>query len=326
MKKTITKSFPWAAMLLLVGCGAEGDADVGPPAGPQPDAAVYTEAAPVDIPTPDVGAVLPVSKQPNSLRCVSEADPEKNHEVIRVVVGTEHEGTRNMALHRGPMFHMHEMGNRSEVDEEVATLVVQSLFDGGGSIQIQPEPTVGIAWNQTEGAHFSLNVSRVGRFFFGALRQADAGVVTLRDLTCWDPVEIFGSGWADPGSLEARFDWATGNCLNDEGEKALNDLPIEFVRETGHGACADLRGVSLNGDDFGYPTLSWWNLQGALLDGATLYFADLNGAALHGAKAAGLSFGYARLDGSIDDFTELPEGQCEIEENPWGGATASCIQ
>jgi uncharacterized protein YjbI with pentapeptide repeats len=122
-----------------------------------------------------------------------------------------------------------------------------------------------------------------------------------------------------------RFDAALGACVDAEGAPATNDLPIEFVRETSFGECADLRDAALNGEDFAMPDLAL-NLRGALLDGATLHFANLS-AALQGARLRKLVFGYAKITGGIDAFTELPIGQaCSVVESTWAGNQVTCVQ
>ena len=96
----------------------------------------------------------------------------------------------------------------------------------------------------------------------------------------------------------------------------MNDLPIEFIRETGHGTCADLRGVQLNGEDFDNPHLGNWRLQGALLDGAELSYANLGGAVLWGAQMGDMHLKGATLNGFQNEFTELPQSaDCTTQDH-----------
>jgi hypothetical protein len=221
------------------------------------------------------------------------------------------------------MFRSHESGARIAEDIEVADQAIRATIDADCFLHLG----VGDNGEGAEGrlfalgqSTFSATLAKSGAFYFGTLGEEAWTVHNERALTCWDPAEVFGSGWGVPGALPATYDWSTGECANQDGETALNQVPIEFVRETGFGACADLRGVDLNGDDFGYPTLSWWSLQGANLDGANLFFAELEGAALHGTRMKGLNFGYANIQGSVDDFTDLPEHSCTLNEGPGGGS------
>jgi hypothetical protein len=125
------------------------------------------------------------------------------------------------------------------------------------------------------------------------------------EMTCWDQ------------DIEPEFLYDVENaaCLNEEGETGTNPWPIHMVRETTDGECANLSGVSLNEEDFSYPVLRDWNLQGAVLDGAELFFAHLMDAELEGADMSELDFGYAEITGSIDKHTQLPEESGCLNEN-----------
>jgi hypothetical protein len=120
--------------------------------------------------------------------------------------------------------------------------------------------------------------------------------------TCWDE------------TLEPRFtyDAETGECTDATGVQGLNPWPIEMIRETGDGECADLRGVELEERDYNHPQLTDWNLRGANLDGASISFAMLSNAALQGADLSGLQMAYAHLEGNIDGFTQLPNAHCYV--------------
>mgnify|MGYP001554679085 CR=1 FL=1 len=133
-----------------------------------------------------------------------------------------------------------------------------------------------------------------------------------RNVVCWDNRDIFGDYGGPGAGLPVHFDFTRDACLDANGEPALNPTPIEVVRETGFGECADLRDVALNGDDTSMPDLVGFNLVGAELDGATLFFANLTSAAIEGADLAGLQYGYATVSGDVDASTTLPDG-CVVD-------------
>ncbi len=164
-----------------------------------------------------------------------------------------------------------------------------------------------------------VRIDRAGPFYRGVFLHG-----TADELTCWNKTELFGSPWLQQaGALRAHYRADTGACANADGEPAENAVPVEFVRETGLGDCADLRGAALNGDDYGYPSLAW-QLRGAKLGGARLYFADLKGS-LQGADFAGLEFGYATVHGASDAHTKVAPG-CQVNASPWAGASVACSQ
>lgn len=134
-------------------------------------------------------------------------------------------------------------------------------------------------------------------------------------LTC-GTAETFATRWP-------RFDDEVGGCVDVDGVAAAPGVaPLALVQAFGDGACVDLRGAALNGDDLGYPILRGWDLRGALLDEASVLFADLLDADLRGAQLARLQYGYAHVTGRIDDDTALPEaGRCVVEQE-----TLACEQ
>lgn len=180
----------------------------------------------------------------------------------------------------------------------------------------------GIDLDSGQGFHVAL--TRDGLVLRGTLVDEECCADATLSLVCWDEVELFGpQGRESPGGLPARYDAPSGRCLDEEGRPATNPLPVEVVRETRFAACADLRGVALNGADYGYPVLDGWYLSGALLDDAELFFGDLRGAMLEGADLSGLGFGYALVEGTVDEHTILPAEGCLLEEGH-RGPTVTC--
>lgn len=273
------------------------------------------EGSLLDIDTSDDGTLTVASTAlPTSLTCVSAPTGEGGMpEVLRIAIATEG-ATGTVTMQRGPQFWSHSgMGSGAIGEPDVRTV---SVDDGHLAEDSHGGPFGGL----------DLSLKRDGAFVTGTLVDEQCYSRLTTELTCWNELELFGSPWAGVvGSLPAHFDWETGACLDDDGNAAVNDIPVEFVRETGYGECADLRGTALNGGDLWYPDLSGWYLVGAQLDAATLYFANLSNATLHGAQLAEIAFGYATIEGSVDGFTELPES-CETTESSWSGAQTVCHQ
>lgn len=157
--------------------------------------------------------------------------------------------------------------------------------------------------------------------FFTAALALDG---TATELVCWDRIAIFGSPWSTQPVALPHFDSAQGVCVNADGSPASPSvLPLEFVLDTYHGDCADLRGAQLNAGDYANPDI-FVSLRGADLTGASLQFAQLSGS-LEGARLGALDYGYASVSGSIDEATVLPAlGECVVTESEWGADSVTC--
>lgn len=279
------------------------------------DAPLALDEAPTLPPsTPATGAAEP-SVLPDHLRCVS-APAEGSTDVLRVDLFREGD-TFMAAVTRGPQFWSHGgvwFGSDGAAWPEAT---MRTLALTGESTLTE----------STASGTLTIDLARDGAVFTGSFVDDQCYVHEVASLTCWNDGELFGSSWTgEVGALAARFDWATGACTDASGRAARNELPIEIVRETSFAECTDLAG-RLNGDDFGYPDLTGWNLAGANLDDAELFFANLTFATLNGAELGGLSFGYATVSGSFDEATAQPlEGECGTAESPWGGSTLTCVQ
>ncbi len=143
------------------------------------------------------------------------------------------------------------------------------------------------------------------------------GVVLRGPLTLEPGLELIVDCWAADATPPYRYDATTGRCLDDDGQDARGGVSLAFVSETGLGQCADLSGLALEDQDYYYPALADWDLRGADLRDASLHFADLVDARLQGADLTGLTFGYARILGTVDAYTTLPqadfEGSCVLD-------------
>ena len=122
---------------------------------------------------------------------------------------------------------------------------------------------------------------------------------------CWEP------------DIEAPFQYDpdTGLCTDDDGETGLNPWSLPMVRETGDGQCADLRWTELNEYEYSHAQLADWDLRGADLENAGIFFSDLVDAQLEGANLESLDFGYAHISGTTDAHTRLPESDCDRSED-----------
>lgn len=143
------------------------------------------------------------------------------------------------------------------------------------------------------------------------------GVVLRGPLALEAGVELVVDCWAADAEPPYRYDATTGRCLDDDGRDSRGGVSLAFVSETGLGQCADLSGLALEDQDYYYPALAGWDLRGADLRDASLHFANLTDARLQGADLTGLTFGYARIVGTVDAFTTLPQadfgGSCVLD-------------
>lgn len=264
---------------------------------------------------------------PSTLTCVSAVlDPAVSPpQVLRLEIdaASASVGSASVSLAYGPQFRTHD-GSSTAIDAPSAarTLTVDRVVS-----------TAGISL--AEGARFGVHIDLArdpeahDAVFRGTFVDDECYSHVEAAITCWNATELFGSPWTGVASkLPARFDRSTGRCVDSSKNAALNRLPIEVVRETGRGDCADLRGVSLNGDDLAGPHLEGWSLVGANLGGARLFFASLDFASLEGADLSGLELGYATLSGTFDAHTVLPTDTtgCTITKSPWSGDSVSCTR
>jgi hypothetical protein len=303
-------AFTASLHVVLTACGLDRE-QLRPTTSPRHP--LLTDATPVQGAPPVEGVDTAL---PDSLRCVSEPLPNST-EILRVDLWRDVDGTFTASVTRGPQFWSHGgewFGANGEEWPASKTRTLVEEQKSGGLVE------------HTEAGTLTIALERNGAFFGGTFEDAQCYQHTEANLTCWNDLELFGSPWAGvEGALDAHFDWSTGLCNDSDGEPARNHLPLAIVRETGFGECTTLSG-RLNGDDFSYPDLVGWNLAGAQLNDAELFFANLTGT-LNGADLSGLEFGYAMVSGSFDDNTTRPEmGECAEIESPWGGASLECVR
>ncbi len=141
-----------------------------------------------------------------------------------------------------------------------------------------------------DGVEVSLAEDAVVRgLWVGTIRVDDLDAVQF---SCWD------------ATLAPTYEYAGGAC------DGWNPIPMEVVRETGLGQCVDFAGIEMEEQDYSYPVFANLDLRGANLNGAGLHFAHFEDARFEGAAMTLFDFGYARLEGSVDEHTQLHEN-CE---------------
>ena len=138
--------------------------------------------------------------------------------------------------------------------------------------------------------------------------------------------EIYLSCW-EPGNTQSPFQYDSkqGECVNKDRTVGLNYKPIEYIRETGDGECAELSWIGLSE---GLPfdvELNDWNLRGAKLEYASLgaWTADdaqapshsLLNAKLDGADLTHLDTFNAVITGTTDAHTQLPDMDCITDDD-----------
>jgi len=115
-----------------------------------------------------------------------------------------------------------------------------------------------------------------------------------------------------------------GKCENCEGTVGLNAFDIQSVRATRNAECLDLSGQNLvflldtsmieNFQELGYNELQQYNFKGSKLDSSQLFFNFILESDFAGTDLSGLEFGYAILEGHVDEYTIIPD-VCPSVEN-----------
>ena len=124
-------------------------------------------------------------------------------------------------------------------------------------------------------------------------------------ITCWDP----------QADTAFHYDPGYGTCVNDQGEEGLTHRDMIFVRETKNGECANLNWASPTDYLDAKVKISGLNLRGADLTSLSLGEAHILDARLEGAKLADIQLNEGSISGSIDWMTELPEDDCDQDNN-----------
>jgi hypothetical protein len=120
------------------------------------------------------------------------------------------------------------------------------------------------------------------------------------------------------------YDSLNGECVNCKGELGLNPYNLNQIRLTKNAECMKFPAMHLvfildtlnieNFNEYANNDIQEYNFKGADLDSTNLHFNQLIKSNFEGAKISQINFGYARINGEIDSYTEYPEG-CIIEND-----------
>lgn len=121
------------------------------------------------------------------------------------------------------------------------------------------------------------------------------------------------------------YNTENGQCENCEGTVGFNVFDIEAVRTAKNAECLDLSGQKLvflldtsmieNFQEFGDNTLEDYNFKGSKLDSCELFFNNIRNADFAGADLSTLEFGYAIIEGYVDEYTVIPAGCLAVEND-----------
>ena len=126
------------------------------------------------------------------------------------------------------------------------------------------------------------------------------------------------------------YDSLNGECVNCRGEFGLNPYNLNQIRLTKNAECMKFPAMHLvfvldtlnieNFREYANNDIQEYNFKGADLDSTNLYFNQLINCNFEGAKISQIEFGYARINGKIDSYTEYSQG-CLIEND-----SINCLQ
>ena len=264
-----------------------------------------------------------LSRFPDALQCASEST---FHEINVKTIRMEIQDVYGLAFTQFELGHLHDT-EFTDITEVLDRAVYNSLPDLRDDLINLDFTARDLALGEADsndhffGGDAHLSLSRSNELFTGVLTSPRFGELEMH---CW----TFSWGAHDElnphshervYSKEFRYNERTGQCENEAGEEGFNHSSVVRVRETGDGECVDMSDWVLDEEHYGHQNLDW-DIRGALMDGAQLHFADFIGVDFSGVDMQGLEYGYARLDGVIDDFTVLPQN-CEAN-----GDEIRCIQ
>lgn len=120
------------------------------------------------------------------------------------------------------------------------------------------------------------------------------------------------------------YDSLSGECVNCKREIGLNFYDLNQIRLTKSAECMKLPAMHLvfvldtsnieNFHEFGDNDIQGYNFKGADLNATNLHFNQLIKCNFEGAKFSQIDFGYARINGTTDSYTEYPQG-CLVEND-----------
>ncbi|WP_160144048.1 hypothetical protein [Chryseolinea soli] len=128
---------------------------------------------------------------------------------------------------------------------------------------------------------------------------------------------------SDSAQDQFSYNSATGKCESCSGKVGYNAFDLERIQQTRNAECMDLSKKVLialvkgkSEHDFRYDSLYDYNFRGARFDSAELYFNFIRKSDFSGADLRLLQYGYAEIDGEIDQYTKRPgQGLCSDSPN-----------
>ncbi|SHH78033.1 hypothetical protein SAMN04488109_5355 [Chryseolinea serpens] len=128
---------------------------------------------------------------------------------------------------------------------------------------------------------------------------------------------------SDGAQDQFNYNSTTGKCQSCDGKVGYNVFDLDRVQQTRNAECMDLSKKVLitllkgrSEQSLGYDSLYDFNFRGARFDSAELYFNFIRKSDFSGADLRLLQYGYAAIDGKIDQHTLLPEqGNCNDDLN-----------
>ena len=128
---------------------------------------------------------------------------------------------------------------------------------------------------------------------------------------------------SDDAQDQFSYNASTGRCESCNGKIGYNVFNLDQVQQTRNAECMDLSKKVLitllkgkTEHSLGYDSLYDFNFRGARFDSAELYFNFIKKSDFSGADLRLLQYGYAAIDGKIDQHTLLPEqGNCSDNLN-----------
>ena len=128
---------------------------------------------------------------------------------------------------------------------------------------------------------------------------------------------------SDSAQDQFTYNASTGKCESCNGKIGYNVFDLDRIQQTRNAECMDLSKKVLitllkgkTAQNSGYDSLYDFNFRGAKFDSAQMYFNFIKKSDFSGADLRLLQYGYAAIDGKIDQYTMRPEqGNCSDNPN-----------
>lgn len=128
---------------------------------------------------------------------------------------------------------------------------------------------------------------------------------------------------SDDARNQFSYNASTGKCESCSGKIGYNVFDLDRIQQTRNAECMDLSNKVLitllkgkTEQSLGYDSLYDFNFRGARFDSAQLFFNFIRKSDFSGSDLRLLQYGYATIDGKVDQYTMLPEqGNCSDNLN-----------